>query len=59
MSGDLDQLRAQIDALDDELTSLLQRRARLAQEIGALKGGAPAYRPEREEPVHCMKAAAR
>jgi chorismate mutase/prephenate dehydratase len=51
MSGDLDQLRAQIDALDDELTSLLQRRARLAQEIGALKGGAPAYRPEREAQV--------
>jgi chorismate mutase/prephenate dehydratase len=51
MSGDLDQLRAQIDALDDELAALVQRRARLAQEIGGLKGGAPAYRPEREAQI--------
>jgi len=51
MSGDLDQLRAQIDAIDDELAALVQRRARLAQEIGGLKGGAPAYRPEREAQI--------
>lgn len=51
MSGDIDKLRAQIDALDDELAALLQRRARLAQRIGALKGGAPAYRPEREAQI--------
>jgi chorismate mutase/prephenate dehydratase len=51
MSGDIDKLRAQIDALDDELAALLQRRARLAQQIGGLKGGAPAYRPEREAQV--------
>ncbi len=51
MSGDLDQLRAQIDALDDELAALVQRRARLAQAIGGLKGGAPAYRPEREAQI--------
>jgi chorismate mutase/prephenate dehydratase len=51
MSGDIDQLRAEIDALDGELAGLLQRRARLAQRIGALKGGAPAYRPEREAQV--------
>jgi chorismate mutase / prephenate dehydratase len=51
MSGDIDRLRAEIDALDDELVGLLQRRARLAQRIGALKGGVPAYRPEREAQV--------
>ena len=51
MSADIDKLRTQIDALDDELASLLQRRARLAQEIGALKGGTPVYRPEREAQV--------
>jgi chorismate mutase/prephenate dehydratase len=48
MSGDIDRLREEIDALDDELAALVQRRARLAQRIGALKGGAPAYRPDRE-----------
>jgi len=51
MSGDIDRLRAEIDALDGELVGLLQRRARLAQKIGAAKGGAPAYRPEREAEV--------
>src|SRR5438132_1491658 len=34
--------------LDDQLAGLLNRRAGLAQRIGALKSGAPAYRPERE-----------
>ncbi|HEX5093201.1 MAG TPA: prephenate dehydratase [Burkholderiales bacterium] len=51
MSEDIEKLRARIDALDDELVSLVQKRARLAQEIGGLKGGAPAYRPEREAQV--------
>ncbi len=51
MSEDIDRLRTEVDALDDELAALLQRRARLAQRIGALKGGAPAYRPEREAEV--------
>ncbi len=51
MSGDIDRLRTEIDALDAELLELLQRRARLAQKIGAAKGGAPAYRPEREAAV--------
>ncbi len=51
MSGDLDRLRTEIDALDAELLELLQRRARLAQRIGAAKAGAPAYRPEREAEV--------
>ena len=48
---DIRQLRAEIDRLDDELAALLQRRAAAAQKIGALKGGAPAYRPEREAEV--------
>jgi chorismate mutase/prephenate dehydratase len=51
MSGDIDKLRREIDALDGELLALLQRRARLAQGIGSLKGGAPAYRPERESEI--------
>jgi chorismate mutase/prephenate dehydratase len=51
MSDDIDRLRTEIDALDGELVALLQRRARLAQRIGALKGGASAYSPEREAEV--------
>jgi len=51
MSDDIDKLRGEIDRLDMELLSLLQRRARLAQRIGTLKGGAPAYRPERESEI--------
>src|SRR5437016_2320892 len=48
MSDELEKLRREIDALDDQLAALLNRRAGLAQRIGALKSGAPAYRPERE-----------
>jgi chorismate mutase/prephenate dehydratase len=51
MADELDKLRKEIDALDDELAALVQRRAGLAQKIGALKGGAPAYRPERESQI--------
>jgi chorismate mutase/prephenate dehydratase len=51
MPDDLDKLRREIDALDDELAALIQRRAGLAQKIGALKSGAPAYRPEREAEI--------
>ena len=51
MSGDIGKLRTEIDALDGELVELLQRRARLAQRIGGLKGDAPAYRPEREAEI--------
>jgi chorismate mutase/prephenate dehydratase len=49
--SDIQSLRTQIDQLDDELAALVQRRAGLAQRIGALKGGAPAYRPEREAEI--------
>ncbi len=49
--SDIEKLRKEIDALDDELASLIQRRAGLAQNIGHLKGAAPAYRPEREAEI--------
>jgi len=51
MSGDIDKLRKEIDALDDEIAERLQRRAGVAKKIGELKGGGPAYRPERESQV--------
>ena len=51
MAEDIEKLRREIDAVDDELAALIQRRAGLAQRIGALKQGAPAYRPEREAEI--------
>jgi chorismate mutase/prephenate dehydratase len=51
MADEIDKLRREIDAVDDELAALVQRRAGLAQKIGALKRGAPAYRPEREAEI--------
>jgi chorismate mutase/prephenate dehydratase len=51
MTDEIGKLRRRIDALDDELAALVQRRAGLAQKIGALKAGAPAYRPERESEI--------
>jgi chorismate mutase / prephenate dehydratase len=47
----LDDHRKAIDALDREILERLNARARHAQEIGELKGGALAYRPERETQV--------
>jgi chorismate mutase / prephenate dehydratase len=46
-------LRAQIDALDRELLTLVNRRAALAVQVGELKKreGTPAFRPEREAQV--------
>lgn len=46
-------LRNQIDAVDRELLSLLNRRAALAQEVGEVKKkeGSVAFRPEREAQV--------
>ena len=43
--------RAGIDRIDGELVKLLSERARLAQEIGKLKGDGPVLRPEREAEV--------
>ena len=52
-------LRGQIDAIDAELLALLNRRAAAARRIGALKGGVPAYRPERESEILRRVAAGR
>lgn len=49
--SELEKLRGDIDRLDDELAAALERRAALAKRIGELKGGAPAYRPERESEI--------
>jgi chorismate mutase/prephenate dehydratase len=51
MSDDIRKLRNDIDALDDEIAERLQKRASIARKIGELKGGGPAYRPERESEV--------
>ena len=46
-------LRERIDRIDAELLALLNRRAGVAMEVGALKRaeGSPAFRPEREAAV--------
>jgi chorismate mutase/prephenate dehydratase len=49
--ADIEKLRKEIDALDTELAKLVDRRAGLAVEIGKLKQGGPAYRPEREAEI--------
>ncbi len=51
MSDEIEKLRRDIDGIDDDLASLIQKRAGLAQKIGVLKGGAPVYRPERESEI--------
>ena len=48
---EIKKLRLEIDVLDGELLALLNRRAAAVRKIGALKGGAPAYRPERESEI--------
>ncbi len=49
----LPELRVEIDAVDRELLQLLNRRARLAQEVGEVKklDGSPVFRPDREAQV--------
>ena len=53
-SRSLDQVRADIDAVDGQLVELLSRRADLAREIGVLKGldGKPFFTPERERQIY-------
>ncbi|MEY2619114.1 MAG: prephenate dehydratase [Pseudomonadota bacterium] len=53
MARSLAQLRTEIDAVDQELLALLNRRAGLAHEVGEIKkvDGSPVYRPEREAQV--------
>ncbi|HYA21123.1 MAG TPA: prephenate dehydratase [Burkholderiales bacterium] len=50
MSDELKKLRASIDALDQEMLELINRRAAHARSIGQLKNGA-VYRPEREAQI--------
>jgi chorismate mutase/prephenate dehydratase len=53
MALTLPELRVQIDALDQELLTLLNRRAALANEVGDIKRkeGSAVFRPEREAQV--------
>ncbi|WP_435626394.1 prephenate dehydratase [Candidatus Ferrigenium straubiae] len=51
MSEKLKQLREQIDRLDDEMLTLVNRRATLAQQIGHLKENGVVLRPEREAQI--------
>jgi chorismate mutase/prephenate dehydratase len=53
MAKTLSELRTQIDALDQELLALLNRRASLAHEVGEIKRveGSPVFRPARETEV--------
>lgn len=50
---DLNELRQQIDTIDQQLVALLNRRAEVVVEIGRLKSGtgAPIYAPDREKAV--------
>ncbi len=50
LSVELSPLREQIDTVDRELLAMLNRRAKLALEVGEVKKkyGAPVFRPERE-----------
>lgn len=53
MDRSVEEVRAQIDALDSELVRLIAERAELAREIGRLKGdtNAPYFTPEREHQI--------
>jgi chorismate mutase/prephenate dehydratase len=53
MDDKLKPLRDQIDAIDKQILDLLNRRARIAQEVGHVKAqtDAPVFRPEREAQV--------
>jgi chorismate mutase len=54
---EISKLRLEIDAVDAELLAQLNRRAALVRKVGTLKGGAPAYRPERESDIRRRVAA--
>lgn len=58
MSESIQSHREAIDRIDRELVRLFNERAGHAQAIGVLKGGGPAYRPEREAQVLANAAAA-
>lgn len=50
---DLTQLRTSIDAIDDQLLQLLEKRMELVHQVGVLKhsNGESIYRPEREKSI--------
>jgi chorismate mutase/prephenate dehydratase len=48
---DLNELRKEIDEINQELVGLLNRRALVAQQIGKAKKGGPVYDPAREAEV--------
>lgn len=50
MNDEIASRRTQIDALDEEILRLINRRAAHAKAIGEIKDGAP-YRPEREAQI--------
>ena len=52
MNDDISDLRLQIDAIDDSLLDLLNRRAEFARQVGEAKKQGVIYRPEREAQVH-------
>ncbi|MDZ4727825.1 MAG: prephenate dehydratase [Leptospira sp.] len=51
---ELNKLRSEIDALDEQIISLIQKRAEFAQQIGHVKKNSnePIYRPDRERDVY-------
>jgi chorismate mutase/prephenate dehydratase len=51
MSDELKKFRDEIDAIDDELLTLVNTRAALARQIGSLKEDGVIYRPEREAQI--------
>jgi len=53
LEKEIQRLRKKIDSLDEELLILLNRRTKLAQEIGKIKQllGIPVYSPEREAEI--------
>lgn len=51
MTAQLKQHRDQIDAIDEQVLKLVNERAQLARQIGALKDDGVIYRPEREAQV--------
>ena len=52
MSDQISDLRQQIDAIDDSLLDLLNKRAEIARQVGEAKKQGVVYRPEREAQVH-------
>ena len=51
MPDDLQTIRRKIDALDARMVKLISARAKIAQQVGRIKGGKAIYRPEREAQV--------